>query len=348
MTLGVILGIPDGAKIRAAAGRAYERLSLADAAFASLRGAMERGVAAQVFAPQLHGGEHFWPASVRAVAERDPAVAAWLQAEDLPNAQDLPSPLQSRWTDAATLPSRPLRRDALRDAAREEVAEFRRTFGRSPAVVVPPTFLWTGEVERAWASSGVRWVVTPGRRNVARDAQGGLVPEGPALRNAEQAESGVRYLVRHRYFEPALGHKAEKVIGDLARDRRLGRPTLLETHRANFVGDPARVEAARAELARALTRALEVHPDLRFLSTEELGESLLSGAPDLVDPRFCRRARVWLDRAAEVPRLPKLTLATGLVAVWAVLHGLTGLCQARRLFHGPCGGDGQVTKAISQ
>ena len=44
----------------------------------------------------------------------------------------------------------PLDAAEIAAAAEEEAASYRRLFGASPEVAVPTTFVWNGDVERAW------------------------------------------------------------------------------------------------------------------------------------------------------------------------------------------------------
>src|SRR5690606_12970115 len=131
------------------------------------------------------------------------------------------------------------------------------------------TFVWTEAVERAWAASGVRCVVTCGRQYEGRAADGGLTPAARHIVNGEAGASGVRYVVRDAYFEPIRGHRAEQAWQAVAQRTALGRPTLLETHRENFI-DPAGEGVALSELGRALRGVLERYPDACFISTEQL------------------------------------------------------------------------------
>jgi hypothetical protein len=179
MTLALVLAVPDGPAIRRDGH--YHRIALDDPRFEPLLAVIKRGCKAGVFALQLHGLEHYWPANLMAVTE--PSVRDWLTAE-LPQATEkLPSHLQSRWVDSTVLPSRPLEREAIAAAVAEEVRLFERAFGEKPRA-----FVWTAEVEHAWAAAGIEFVVTPGLRSACRNAAG--VPDcdsGP-LRNGEQGE----------------------------------------------------------------------------------------------------------------------------------------------------------------
>lgn len=307
MTLALVLAVPDGRAI-SQDGR-YHRLLLDEPLFVPVRQAIERGRAAGVFALQLHGMEHYWPAGL--MASTDPAVMAWLTAEPPGTTEVLPPHLQSRWVDASVLPSRPLDPSVVEAAVKEETGLFQRLFGEPPRVAVPPTFVWTEAVERAWAQAGVAFVVTPGLRSACRNATG--LPDcdsGPIYNN--QPGHGVTYLVRDDYFEPERGHRAERGLSALAHKWGERRACSLETHRSNFIGDDAVVTPNLAEVDRLYALALEHHPDLRFVSTEELGRALRDGNPDWVEKGSTARLAAWLSRARALKNYWRVARLTGL------------------------------------
>jgi hypothetical protein len=323
MTLGIVLGVADGPRIRADGLRHYYRKSLDHGEFASTLAAIKRGVENGVFAPQLHGGEHYWPPALLVAARDIASVAGWLSSSAGPRTEHLPPALQSRWIDATTLPSKPLSGDEIRTAALAEVETFRKIFGRRPTVAVPPTFIWNDAVEAAWAEAGVQFVVTPGRRYQARDAAGDPAAGGPRIDNGDRGAGGITYVVRNDYFEPAHGHQAERGLAALAAKSRVGRPTLLETHRANFLDDSSVADAAAVELDRLLTLALRTFPDVRFLSTEELAMAMRHHDPHLVERRFAAKLHIWLRRLWRVSRLRKLACVTGVIIPASLLYVLT-------------------------
>ncbi|MBP8901743.1 MAG: hypothetical protein KBG41_03930, partial [Thiobacillaceae bacterium] len=202
-------------------------------------------------------------------------------------------------------------------AVAEEVAFYRQVFGAAPEVVVPPTFVWTPEVEAAWAAHGMRALVTPGRPCTGRDAQGRPDCASTPIHNGQRGLGDIRYLVRDRYFEPARGHRAEQGLQALAGKTAQGRPCLLETHRFNFTG--AGAEAALAELDALLRRALAEHPTVRFISPAELAEHYRAHGVRPFAP-LGRRLAAWKARMQEVPRFARLARLTGLE--WA-LAGFT-------------------------
>ena len=64
VTLGVVLAVADGQRIRADELRHYHRRLLSESEFAPIVDAMRQGVEAGTFALQLHGMEHYWPLAV--------------------------------------------------------------------------------------------------------------------------------------------------------------------------------------------------------------------------------------------------------------------------------------------
>lgn len=270
MTLGVVLGKPDGDFILSGGLAAYRRNTLLEPRYAAIVEAMRAGCAAGVFSLQWHGLEHCWPAAILARARRDEALRQWLADPDA-RSEALPSELQSRWVDAAELPSRPHARVDIEAAVAEEAALQRETFGSVVAVAVPNTFVWNDDVERAWIAAGVTCIVTPGRRFEGRDANGGLQAPTRIVRNGDRSAVGAAtYIVRDDYFEPIRGHRAEQVWEAVERKVALGRPTLLETHRESFVVSLEARRNALRETERALRGVLERHPHVRFLASARL------------------------------------------------------------------------------
>jgi pimeloyl-ACP methyl ester carboxylesterase len=317
-TLGVVLGGPDTARIRADHCRAYHRMTLTDPRLAAVREAMLRGAARGVFALQLHAMEHFWPACMMRRAAVDGKIRRWLTDAAFPATEELPSELQSRWIDATELPSVPLPMDEVMPAATTEVDTFTAVFGAKPEVVVPPTFVWDDTVESAWARAGARVVVTPGVRNESRDANGRIVAGERTFFNAETGPLGVSYVVRDCYLEPSLGVTHQRTLEQLRASTRAGRPTLVEMHRLNFLGDEASTQTALDEVRRLLEIAQEEFPTLRFMSTATLARECRDDAA-LVERRIGTRVHLFIRRLASISRLRKLAWATGAaIPAWLI------------------------------
>ena len=321
-TLGIVLAGPDTQRIRAEDCRTYHRLTLGEPALAAVLAAVLGGTTRGVFAPQLHGMEHFWPASLMRSARNDACVRDWLTRAALPMTEKLPSPLQSRWVDASVLPAESLPEDEVTRAALEETRLFQTVIGAAPEVVVPATFVWTDAAERAWVRAGVRVVVTPGVRNETRDADGRVVPGAVRFFNGQRARDGAIYVVRDAYFEPALGQTHEHALAALHSKARTARPALLEMHRFNFIGDSRSAQAALDELGALLQGAVAAFPLLRFMSTAELAQAYRDGST-LIERRLPPRLHFFIRRLTQVSGLRRLAWLTGVAIPAGLAYLLT-------------------------
>lgn len=322
MTLGMILASADGEKTLVKGS--YHRRIITRHTHGALLEVITTGIKEGVFSVQLHGMEHFWPAALLEASKQNEAVAAWLVHSPELQTEDLPSPLQSRWVDASVLPARRLGVAAVNQAAQDEVLAFQDIFGMLPSVVIPPTFVWNKDVESAWAKSGVSVIVTPGCRYETRDEEGKPAARGGAIYNGQLSENGLVYLVRDAYFEPSFGHTASQALDALLSKARLGRPTLYETHRFNFLGSEEKKKHALDELGQLLRMSLARVPDLAFISSEKLAMILKHRDPEWLELRFRRRLHVWISRLGELPRLRKLAWLTGWILPFGLLWRLTG------------------------
>jgi Glycosyl hydrolase family 57 len=310
MTLALVLAVPDGPAIRE--DGQYHRLPLDDPMFAPVRQAIERGRNAGVFALQLHGLEHYWPAGL--MASTDPLVRAWLTDETPGATEMLPSHLQSRWVDASSLPSRPLAPAVVAEAVADEVRVYERMFGERPRVAVPPTFVWTADVERAWMHEGIEFVVTPGVRSACRDAVGMPACDKGPLYNG-QLNDGVTYLVRNDYFEPERGHSWNSGLEALTRKTEEWRPCLLETHRSNFIFRPEKSERGYEQLNLLLSEAIKRYPALHFMTSEQLGQVLRESHPGWIAKALPLRMVACYTRLKANRRLWRSARLSGLA--WA-------------------------------
>lgn len=314
LSLAVVLAVPDGAAIEAEG--VYRRVDLDQAALAPVREALRRGESDGVFSLQLHGLEHYWSYAV--MASNAPGVRRWLCRREPALTEDLPPALQSRWIDAVRLPSRPLVREAIEQAVADEVQTYARVFGRAPTVVVPPTFVWSLEVERAWATQGIECVVTPGRRYTALDSRGSSVADRARFANGDR-NGGVTYLVRSDYFEPIKGRDAAYAIQALRRACDERRACVLENHRINFCRGIDTRRHSLAELDALLGGALRAIPDLRFLSSAGLLRVVRERDPGWVATALRERLPCWWRRLQTSGRLWKLLRLSGAALVGDLL-----------------------------
>ena len=117
--------------------------------------------------------------------------------------------------------------------------------------------------------------------------------------------------MRDVYFEPALGHSAQRLVDGLVERTRQGRACLVEMHRFNFLQqmDQSLKTLQRGDRALSLDSLSEsaVHDSARTRARHTAGEP---GAPG--NRGSAMRLRAWLARLHEVPRFGRATRLTGL------------------------------------
>ena len=313
-SLALVLAVPDGPAIES--GGRYRAVELDDPRFAPVLDALRAGAARGVFALQLHGFEHYWPPAL--LASTDPTVQAWLRGPVPATTEQLPSHLQSRWVDARALPSSALAAADMRAAVVAEVQAYTRIVGEPPRIVVPPTFVWTREVEAAWAAAGVRGVVTPGWRYPCRNAQGQPGGDEGPIANGDRAGE-LCYLVRTDYFEPLRGRGARHALEVFERMVTQGRPCVLENHRDNFIRGAEACEASLRELDALFGGALARQPGVRFMSTRELEAIVREKDPDWIRSAWRERLPFVWQRLRHSGRPWKLLQLCGVAAVGTAL-----------------------------
>jgi hypothetical protein len=127
--------------------------------------------------------------------------------------------------------------------------------------------------------------------------------------SGERSAAGQIYLVRDVYFEPALGHAAQRLAQGLQQRTRQGRACLVETHRFNFM---RAAEASFAALDTALHQALQVCPDLRFATPLQLARAFAARDAAWLETRTLPRLRAWCARLDEIPRFRRVARLSGL------------------------------------
>ena len=309
MTLGMMFEVPDSERMAREELKTYRARGLDEECFDELRRVIQAGVESGVFVPQLHGQCHYWPPALMSAAQRDDGVRDWLTGSQMPQTEKLPAHLQTRWIDAAQLPSRALDPVQMAEAVAQEAASFRKLLGVPPVVAVPTTFVWTGDVEQAWKKAGVAVVITPGRRATCRDANGQLAGVDRRMLTGDVSDAGQCYLVRDVFCEPALGHTAQRLVDGLAERTRQGRACLVEMHRFNFL---QQMDQSLNVLRAAIEASLDRYPNLRFMTPSELANAIGQQNTTLQETALGARLSAWLARLDEIPRFHGTTRITGL------------------------------------
>ncbi len=306
MTLAMIMAEPDFRRVGSGPESHYVARLIDAHDNGELVSVIQEGADRGVFSLHLHGMEHYWPDALMTARQHQTEVADWFNSPE-PCTETLPSELQSRWIDASQLPSLPLSPDAIKRAVAEEVETFADLFGFKPQVVVPPTFVWNETVEIQWAAQGLQTIVTPGKRFQSRDVNS-LNPDREGILSGQRGAGGITYLVRDAYFEPSWGHQPKQALGTLIERTELGRATLFETHRFNFL---EQLQPSLKRLEQLIQMSLTRYPDLRFISVVELADAIRSDDDRILNKRPLERWVYFLRRLKATPGFRRPSILSG-------------------------------------
>lgn len=303
MTIGTVLSIPDADQIKLSDYKTYSGIDLCSPQFDAVLTSLKNGWQKGLLSLQLHGREHFWPATLLAAIQEDDDLKSWLDNNSA-YTEKLPSELQSRWNTPTNVTEIAL-------AVKQETELFKRCFGFAAEVAVPPTFVWNEQVEISWRSQGIHTIICPGKRFVHRH-QGRFSYDLDLIVNLQTSSTGHTYLVRDQYFEPEFGHQWQDALEQVARCIKLGRPCLFETHRFNFINSATSCEHSLNQVEQLLQHTLKRWPACCFLSNTEL-VTLPQHDPDqLLEHNWRAKLKIWLARAHTLPRFRYFSMISGL------------------------------------
>lgn len=236
-------------------------------------GLWREGMAERIFRPQFHGREHF-------------DIPRWLELlqagdEDVLFAfrhgmVGIAPKIHSERGNALMVGLAP-RNEADDAFQRRSLVEgldlFERIFGYRSRTFIAPCYTWSREIEPLLADQGVKLL------------QGAYVQVSPRIgsprekivhRMGEKNASGQYYTVRNCSFEPALTADPQAAAANCLREIgiafRWKKPAIISSHRINYIGaiDPRNRDANLKLLHKLLAGIVRHHPDVEFLSSDEM------------------------------------------------------------------------------
>jgi hypothetical protein len=190
----------------------------------------------------------------------------------------------------------------------EGLREFRRLFGEAPVCTIASRYYWCTAVEDIWRAHGIRYVhgvnyqrgpgvVTSRNRQLGYRTEGGLVG---LARNA-CLDSSEAPLDKVERINP------ESCLQSVDRAIENGEPAVICSHSYTYTnGGNGTTGYELGELESFLSQLEQRHPNLRYLSSQELAEFAETGA--VLKPRDDH----WVPIKA----------ASGISHLWLVCRGL--------------------------
>jgi len=241
----------------------------------------KQGISANVFKPQFHGREHL-------------NMSKWLQAlQQNEYATQLGFEHKTYGLTAETFAG--INRNYMgafdsafesdleeyKHSIREGLKMFESVFGYKSKSFIATTYTWSEELEFTLQSEGVKFLQGLINQKIPVDG-GDHFKYKKWNYQGRSNRYGQLYLMRNCFFEPTLQNYNENVVHDcLKRIKyafRWGKAAIICTHRLNYIGsidEKNRINNIKS-LQVLLHEIKKKWPDVEFMSSDELGEEILS------------------------------------------------------------------------
>lgn len=245
-----------------------------------VRDLWKQGEHSKMFFPQLHAKEHvrYWD-WMKALKENDDEAIKTFQLGmcGVPRvvSKNGQSYFHPPYVDDEILKEHNV---DLNKLISEGAELFKEEFGFYSKTTIAPNCGWTSSCERVWKKNHVKFI------------QGGYLQEHHYANKTKyiahylgekSKTKGLTYLVRNCTFEPSTSTNPNYWEGTFrqvenAFNRKV--PALISSHRVNFIGsiDKKNREIGLEQLSKLLSKIIKRWPDVIFLNSVELTESIKS------------------------------------------------------------------------
>ncbi len=226
--------------------------------------------------PQFHGREHinvnFWLEELRL---KNPL---YLKAFEL-GCNAIDAPVQQNHLNnlmAAFEYQNQNEKEFIINSIIEGLNIFEKTFLVRSKTLVPPRHVWDTDLEFEFVKSGVSHIQSSLMQlHPRKDGYKKLYH----FTGKKNKATGIQYLVRNLYFEPAYSNKIDWVNKAILKIQvlfLLKIPVIISMHRINFVGGLSQENRENnCKLFKELLQKIIIKfPEVEFLSSDELGQKL--------------------------------------------------------------------------
>lgn len=168
----------------------------------------------------------------------------------------------------------------MKDSLNEGLSLFEEIFGYRSKSFIPPCYAWDSELESALYNNGIRYLQGLIVQLVPTGSFGNYKRRYHFL--GSRSTSGLTYLIRNCFFEPALSGKSD-IVGDCLKKIEIAfawrKPAVICSHRINYMGelDPDNRKVNLRLLDELLKRILKLWPDVEFMTSDKLGDLITIG-----------------------------------------------------------------------
>ena len=241
----------------------------------------KEGINNRLFVPIFHGREHLnirrWMLALQSGHKTThtafevgvTGVYCGIGGEKVPNYQ------------AAFDIDKPEDVDGLKNVLETGLTEFEKIYGYKSEYFVPTNGPFNNSLEKVLAQNGIKFINSA---KIQHEPQGNGIYKKNIRFIGSKNKLGQVYLTRNCFFEPSsMEHPANTDwIGNCMREIesafRWGKPATISSHRVNYIGFlyPENRERGLKQLSELLTKMLKKWPDIEFMTSVELGNTILN------------------------------------------------------------------------
>jgi hypothetical protein len=235
----------------------------------------KEGINKQIFVPQFHGREHL-------------NVAVWMRALQKKDTQTHLAFNEGCWGfknknefnvmyQAAFDLEKPEDLLGQHQIISEGLQLFETLFGYKASYFVPPNGPFNNELEKTAAENGIQFMSCSKIQNEA-------IGNGKIRKRVHYLgqinKNNQQYITRNCSFEPSQEGKdwVQSCLNDIEIAFRWNKPALISTHRVNYIGalNEKNRKKGLLQLESLLLKAIIKWPDLEFMTSKELGLTIIN------------------------------------------------------------------------
>ena len=240
-------------------------------------GLYREGLEKGVFQIQFHGREHVhvnnW---LNALRQKEPLFLDAFEENMFTQYKGSGSSCRAECLDAmATYSDEDM--EVVRQSIAEGVDLFESIWGFSPKSVIAPCYTWHSGIESQFTECDIRYI------------QGGRAQKEPHFdskkKTIKRHYTGQRssnrsiYFIRNVHFEQVENSNYDWVnaaLKEISTAFTWGKPAIISSHRVNYIGsiNPQNRDRNLNLLRNLLKKIVQVWPEVEFLSTDELGDTI--------------------------------------------------------------------------
>lgn len=234
----------------------------------------KEGIDKRIFVPQMHGREHL-------------NVAAWMNA--LQNGDKdtnfafkegmwgfVPSSYPKIDYQAAFLLSNINEIDYHKRVISEGLLLFNNLFGYKAEYFVAPNGPFNNSLNKILVENGVKFRCTS---KMQMEPLGSGKYRKVIHYLGQKDKYGIRYITRNCFFEPSQKGKdwVNSCLNDINIAFKWNKPAIISSHRVNYIGslNPDNRERGLSKLSELLKEIIRLWPDIKFMTTPQLGNLLI-------------------------------------------------------------------------